>query len=667
MSLLRGALLLIVLVMTHGLAFAKDNAEESPTDLTELTIEELMEVDIATVYGASRFSQKTIEAPASVTIVTSQEIRQYGYRNLAEVLQSVPGFYTSYDRNYDYLGIRGFSRPGDYNSRFLLVVDGHKLNDNIYESASIGNEFILDVDLIDRVEVIRGPSSSLYGTNAFLGVINILTKKAQDYNGAEVSGEVGSYDTYKGRITYGQKFKNGFELLASVSYLNSTGQSLYFREFDSPATHFGRADSCDYEKYGKFFATLKYNGFTLQGAYNSRTKGIPTGSYETIFNAQQNHTTDQAGYIDLRYDKDFSENTNLMVRAYYNHYNYEGKYVYNYPPLAINQDGATGKWWGTEVKLVQRLFQDHKVTVGGEFQDNFLQEQKNYDERPYSLLLYDKRSSYVYALYLQDEFSILKNLLLNAGVRYDYYETFGGTTNPRAALIYQPFDGAAIKLIYGMAFRAPNMYELYYEDNGSTQKANPDLKPEKITTYELVLEQYLKNYRFSLAGFYYQIRDLISQQIDPKDQLLVFRNIDKVNSKGIEFQVEGKWKSGLSGRFSYSYQQAEIEGSGSFLTNSPRHLLKLNTAIPIVGEKLSAGAEILYTSDRKTVDGGSTGGYTVANITLLSRELIKNLEISGTVYNLFDKKYSDPGGAELRQNAVEQNGITYRIKCTYRF
>ena len=371
--------------------------------------------------------------------------------------------------------------------------------------------------------------------------------------------------------------------------------------------------------------------------------------------------------MDLRYDKDFGENTNIMARAYYSYYGYEGKYVYDGPPALINRDSATGKWWGTELTLTRRFFEHHKVTVGGEFQDNFLQKQKNYDEQPYALRLNDKGRSYVYALYLQDEFSVLKNLLLNVGVRYDYYETFGGTTNPRAALIYRPFEKMAMKFIFGQAFRAPNIYELYYDDGGIAQKANPYLKPEEITTYEVVLEQYVKNYRLSLGGFYYQIQDLISQQLDPKDGLLVFRNIDEVTSKGLEFQAEGQWRNGFSGRFSYSYQEAEIAGVGSLLTTSPKHLLKVNVAIPVVGEKLSTGVEMLYTSGRKTMDGSYTGGYTTANVTLLSRNLLPNLELSGTIYNLLNKKYSDPAGGELRQKALEQNGTTFRVKCTYRF
>lgn len=115
-------------------------AQEPPRDLTELSVEELMRVDIDTVYGASKSLQKLSEAPASVTIVTADEIQRYGHRTLADILRSVRSFYVTYDRNYSYLGMRGFSRSRDYNSRILVLVDGHRLNDNVFDGALIGTE-----------------------------------------------------------------------------------------------------------------------------------------------------------------------------------------------------------------------------------------------------------------------------------------------------------------------------------------------------------------------------------------------------------------------------------------------------------------------------------------------------------------------------------------------
>jgi len=173
--------------------------------LGQLSLEELMAIKVDTVYGASKFQQKVTEAPSSITIITADEIQKYGYRTLSDVLQSVAGFYVTNDRNYSYVGMEGISRPTDYNTHLLIMIDGHRINDNVFNGAYVGTEAILDVDLIERVEIIRGPGSSLYGTNAFLGVRNIITKRGRDLKGAEVSADAGSLQTYRGRATYGQQ------------------------------------------------------------------------------------------------------------------------------------------------------------------------------------------------------------------------------------------------------------------------------------------------------------------------------------------------------------------------------------------------------------------------------------------------------------------------------
>ena len=123
------------------------------------------------------------------------------------------------DRSYSYIGVRGFNRPGDFSSRILLLVDGHRLNDSLYDQAAVGTESRIDVDLIDRVEIIRRPTSSLYGTNAFFGVINVMMKRGRDINGTELSTEIGHYQSYKGRVTYGKRFSNALQLLISGSSL----------------------------------------------------------------------------------------------------------------------------------------------------------------------------------------------------------------------------------------------------------------------------------------------------------------------------------------------------------------------------------------------------------------------------------------------------------------
>jgi iron complex outermembrane receptor protein len=269
---------------------------------------------------------------------------------------------------------------------------------------------------------------------------------------------------------------------------------------------------------------------------------------------------------------------------------------------------------------------------------------------------------------VQDEFTVFNNLILNAGVRYDHYSTFGSTTNPRLALIYSPFEKTTFKLIYGTAFRAPNVYELYYNDGGVTQKANPGLAPEKIRTCEIVYEQFIgNNLRSTVNLFYNKIKDLINLTNDPADDLLVFMNIGEVKAKGLEAELEGKWESGITGRMSYTFQETMNEITAETLSNSPKHLAKLNLTVPLLKEKLFLGLEEQYMSRRKTLNGDYSKSSCLTNVTLFGRNLLKGIEASVSVYNLFNYKYGDPGSEEHVPDIIMQDGRSFRAKLTYRF
>ncbi|MDA1277082.1 MAG: TonB-dependent receptor, partial [Verrucomicrobia bacterium] len=594
-------------------------------------------------------------------------------------------FSLTHDRNYSYVGVRGFGRSGDYNSRMLLLVNGHRLNENIFNGAILDNEFILDLDLIDRVEVVRGPSSSLYGEGAFFGAINVVTKAGANLGGPEVSAEFGSFNAYKGRVSYGNKFKNGLGLLLSGSYFDSEGnESLYYPEYDAPASNNGIARNRDLERYDRYFAELSFKEFTLTGAYSSRKKGVPTGAFETVFNHPDNWTVDDHSYVDLKHEHVFQNDLRIISRLFYDRYRYHGLYIYDRaeepgdPVLpVINDDHNQGDWWGVEVIGNKKFFDRHTLTVGFEYRDNVRQDQYNADVEPedyFYVYLDDKRSSQVWSPFAQADFQVLTNVTLSASVRHDEYDNFGGTTNPRLGLIYNPHRTTALKALYGTAFRAPSAYELYYSDEGvesgneGTFKANPALRPETIDTYELVWEQGVGKYwRSSVSGFYYEIDDLISETLDPEDELGFFDNIDAVETRGLELELEGRFSRGFRSRISYSVQHTEDANTGIVLASVPKQMAKLNLIAPLYQEKIFAGLEFQYLSGRKTLMGNASGDYWLANLTLFSHELVKGLELSASVYNLFDKEYYHPGAAEHLQDRIQQDGRTFRVKANYRF
>jgi outer membrane receptor for ferrienterochelin and colicins len=640
-------------------------AQEATKGLGEASLEELGNIQ---VYSASKRLQSASDAPSSVSVVTAEEIQKHGYRTLADILQSVRGFYITYNRDYSFVGVRGFGRLGDWNARILLLIDGHRVNNNILGQAMIGTEFPVDVDLIERVEIIRGPSSSLYGADAFFAVINVVTRKPPQLKGVELSLTPASFGTYQGRASYGGQYK-GIDLLLSGTFYNSRGQTLFFSHFDSPATNHGITRNTDYESFQHILATISFHGFTLQGLFSARDKGVPTAYFGAVFNDPRTQNFDYHQFLDLSYQHSMGENWQLVARTSYDQVRLQA-------PVAVSTglpDGSSmvntysfrGGWWDSEVKLSRTLGEKHKITLGTEITDNLRQDQGDHDSIG-NVFTPEHTTSVIWALYGQDEFAITHTLILSAGLRYDHYSNFGGTTNPRVGLIYHLFHPTTLKLLYGTAFRAPEPYEVtpgygpFYDDD-------LQLKPETIRTVEGVVEQGLGQH-FALSGSVFRnwIGDLISLETQG-DGRFVYRNSDKADAVGVEVELDGRLGSGLQGRASYSYVDSEEPVTRQVLSNSPQHLGKLNVIVPVVQQRLFASANAQYISSVQTLAGNTVSGFSVFNFTLLGHPLGKHFDLSAGIYNLFNKKYFDPGRPEDVQDSIQQDGRNFRIKLTGRF
>jgi iron complex outermembrane receptor protein len=650
---------------------AAPNTSTTDTDLFEMSLEDLMNVRIDSVSTVSKYTQNLREAPASVTIITADEIRRYGYRTLAEILQSAPGFYLNYDRDYHYLGVRGFRRPGDYDTRILLLLDGHRINENVGDQLPSGTQFPLDVDLIDRVEIMRGAWSALYGSNALLAVINVIPKRGRDVRGVELSGEVATADTYQGRVTYGDLLGKKAELLVSGTAYESGGRTLYFQEFDTPATNDGRVDH-DGDRFQNVAALASWGDLSLLLAHTGREKEVPTAPWETVFGDPRTHTWDATTLVGLTYSRQVVEEWTVKSRLVYGQYDYHGTWPVDFagegedPNIIVSGDSWNGRWLEGELQVVGRPTRRHTLTAGIDSRYDLRQEQRTWDTE--AVYLDDARYGMTWGVYFQDEFRLLPNLAFVAGARYDAYESFGSTTNPRLAAIYDLFADTTFKLIYGTAFRAPNVYELYYQDGGVTQKPSLHLEPETITTYEAVVEQqFNRALRGTVTGFYYVMNDLIDQYLDPNDGLLVFRNLEEVEARGVEVALEGRWDAGWRSRISYTYADARDAATDATLVDSPQHLAKFNLIVPLVREQLFAGGEVLYDSPSQTLGGAHADDFVLTNLTLTYVSRSQRLEVSAGIYNLLDTDYAYPGFGEHVQDALEQDGRALRVKLTYRF
>ncbi|MCJ7586445.1 MAG: TonB-dependent receptor [Candidatus Aminicenantes bacterium] len=627
----------------------------------EESLQELQKLLKTRISTAAKYEQLAGDAPASVAIVGSEEIRRYGFRTLDEVLRIVPGFAASYDRNYAYLGVRGFGRPTDYNDRVLLLLNGNALNEGMYGSAAIGTDLGLDLGAVERIEIVRGPASALYGTGAMFCVINIVSKKGSDLNGFRMSAEVGSFGRTGMSAAFGKKLADGTDILLAAQFSDVKGRDLYFKEFDDPETDGGWARGLDWDVNFGLNARLVRGGLTFQAMAASRGKGIPTAPWDTVFDDPRAKTLDVRSVLELRYDLDLGAAWMVGLRSYYNHCLYEGYYSYGY----LNRDETTAEKLGGEIQLRWDPSSEHRLFAGVEYQNHLRADYRNWDPQTVN---FDGNFPYrIWSLYLQDQIKIRSNLSLTLGLRRDEYSTAGSSTTPRLALVYHPWADGTFKLLYGEAFRAPNPYEVHYELPSEGYKSNPGLRPEKIRSFEAIWEQKLGRPLLGFVNVYrYILSGLIDQAPDPADGLLQFRNLGKVRAAGVELGLTSRWASGVWAQASYAFQSAEDAATGAKLTNALTHVFKAGLSCPVF--KLGfVSIQLLAESERLTVARTATKPFRLADLAFVSGDRLEPFRISVRIRNIFNETYALPGGFEHRMPAIVQDPRNYSVKLEYLF
>lgn len=646
----------ILLGMTLLLKPLDTKAQEMEAEVDSLSLESLLDIEIS---AASKYDQTTREAPASVSVITSEDIRRYGYRTLAEVLNSLRGFYTSYDRNYAYVGVRGFGRPTDYNNRVLLLINGHTMNEGLYGGMTIDTIMPLNLDRIERIEVIRGPGSALYGTGAMFGVINVVTLNQDRNEQVEISGLTGTLDHYEGAFSLQAVPAHDLTLHLQGRAGDVGGPDrLYYAAYDDPATNNGIAVALDWDRFYQLSGAVSYRGWTIQGWNSWRKKGIPTGAWEAQFNTEQ-YSQDEARFIEGKYERVFSPQSSLMARAYLDEYDYFGKALYEIQTF----DRSVTRWAGSEVQFRWDSHASNRLILGSEYQNTFRAYYEYWDTTAvYSTI---DAPFDVFSLYLQDAWQATPEVGLTFGLRHDQYSHVGGTSSPRLALVYTPSIHSALKLLYGSAFRAPNGYELFFDQPDAGFKPNPNLKPERIRTLELVGEhQFSTTVAATVSLFRNRMRGLIDPVTDPDDGLTFNRNLGQVLAQGIEAEAQLRTSSGGHAALSYTWQHTDALNPHRTLSNSPHHLLKGHFTVPLF-QRMYLSTEWHYESRRLTVQDTYTKPFLWTNLTLTTSSREGHWRGGFQVRNVLDARYRLPGGFEHLQDAIEQDGRTASVKLSY--
>jgi iron complex outermembrane receptor protein len=619
--------------------------------------------EMPVVQAAALHAQTLEEAPANVTIISAADIRKYGYRTLAEALASVRGFDVSYDRIYHYVGVHGFSLPGDYNTRFLVMINGHSMTDSIYGSNNyFGQDFGLDLDLVERIEIIRGPSSALYGTNGIFATINIVTKSPVDSPALRVTTESGSFGEKKAAVSLGHYLGHGANLLIAGSVFNNSGQAVGALEPDRPAGRGGSLATTDGERGYHFFANLVWRNWTITAYFNSREKQ-PVAPYDgtAIFGASANRSQDRRNFVTASRTASAGAGE-LRYELSYDQYRYDDRFYY---PIADSVEDvrniSRGDWLTAKVVYAVPLKAVGGFTVGAEMTWELRNLQANYVVQPVSQELLrvsdpDRR----FALFAQQEWKISPEWAATLGVRFDDAQNFNHFVSPKAALVYRRSAKTVFKFVYGHPFRNPTAYEQYYAD-GIGYLANPKLRQETAQTFEFSMERKLPPGWSAIVSTYHYRIDRLIQAVFLPDGTQQFQNVAGVRSDGIEGELSGRIRRAET---SSSISLQDTSGPGGHLTNSPRVLLKARAALPLFSDRLLLSSSLQYTSSRLTYAEQLLQPFAVNDVTLTWRRKNTPWELQFGVRNLFDCRYSD--AVALSVDSLRSDGRSAFLKLLWR-
>lgn len=651
--------LALLLLIGWFASVAPGFAQEPGREALAISLDSLLNTEVST---AAKYAQLPREAAASVTVVPHEEIRMYGYRTVADVLAATPGFYMTDDRTFVTAGVRGFGRPFDFSNRILLLVNGNTVNDNVVGAASVGPELSLNLDAVERVEIVRGPGSALYGTGAVFAVVNLVTKAGKQIDGVRVSSSAGSFGRRGVSVVAGGSHGR-LDVMVSGLWDASDGQRLVFPELSAAGPNFGVADGQDWDERGGFLGTIRLGEFSLQGRVSARSYGTPNplasrgGEFDLV-----NSSTE------LRFERDLSAGHSVMARTYLHWFRANGLI-----PLTSGFDvgvRTASSARGAEVAWRWDPASFSRLTLGAEYADHPVAE--NITRLPEWPQFLSKPNSVV-SLYAQEQLTIGRRLSLIGGLRGDFYSNGTNPVAPRAAAIYQAGPATTFKLLYGEAIRIPSATE---EASGDAFPSIPALEPERIRTLEAVWDQRLTPWlQGSLSAFTYGGDNLIDQY--RPDTLLppYYANVTRVNTKGGELTLRTAWPDGLTGYASVELAHSQDEATEQRLSNAPLHMFKLGAGRPVFGVDIAA--ELRREAGRLNPRGSETDPFLLANLTFSRRSRLargtplgalgRRIDWMVQVRNVFDAAYVVPASLTYSQESFPQDGRSFWLRLGYRF
>jgi len=467
---------------------------QAPPDVADI-LEEITSTE--SLQAAGKASQDVASAPADVTVLTARDLQALGYRTLRDALAGVQGFRANDDRAYQGLGMRGLYVLGDQNSRVLVLLDGHALNSPADVGASrLGEDFGLPLELVDHVEIIRGPASSLYGNNAFLALVNVVSQEAAGTGKGTLAAAVTAGSGGLGEAwAQARGTAGGFQASLTASGFRRSGTSILQPELQSGSV----PAEADQEKAQSLNLGLRKGGFSLAGFLLDRTQSLALAPYLGRVGEAGNQYRNRRMGAEARFEAK-QERAAWTFRLYGDRTEFRGDY------LQDPARGGAGPAWdrdpdrslGAEVQSRLFLADAFTLTLGTEWRNHRFEGISTSGGGVGTVGT--RVAARIGNTYAEGEWRPAPAWTLVAGLQYatltptEVVNTVDagasalprdavGRTTPRLAVIWKPGPRDTFKLLYGQGFRFPTFFERYYTDQES-QAANPTLAPEVVTTVE---------------------------------------------------------------------------------------------------------------------------------------------------------------------------------------
>lgn len=639
--------------------------------------EELLAFEEELVETASRATDPLRLAPASITLISPAEKDDFAYVTLLDAGTGVRGFYPTDDKTYPTLGVRGISSLGLYGNRLQVQLDGHVLNEDWAGGSNTAFDLLPDLTAIDRIELVRGPGSALFGTGAMLGVINLVSAKAAPARPLRVGVGASSEGFARLHAMTGLQLESGPGMWLYVGAMGRAGHDVELPGYrgtawapDGVAHGAGAEDS--FAVYGRaWFGDASLALFTQR-----RDNQLGAFNYGVTFGDLRNREDISRSFVELRYEPTLTEGLQLLTRAYVDGSAARGNYTYTDLEYTKGLETFSSEWGGAEARVLWTSIPTLRVAAGLEGQSHPTNTQWGQAEPEPEPYIDEVHAFHTGSVYTNVDWDPASWLRLSAGVRLDgwFFEELGtpddptgsrmlGSIDPRLAVIFLPSDDDTIKLIAGRAFRVPSILELTYNDGDYTATRNPELVPESAHTAEL---EYLRSlpagFRLTAATHFTAIYEVIGQEGsgEPDDLLRYDNGEDPLLVYGAELELSRAIGADWSGSVWASYARANRADliSGPRLENSPRYLGALKATYAGLGPAAHLSTRVTAEAGRVDRDGEETPGALLWDLFLTGRVVPLSFDYALSVKNVLDSRVVHPVSADIAEATLVQPGRT---------